>query len=183
MKKTKKLALAATLSALGVVILAIGSFIQVLDISSAALAGFVIIIAVIELGGYYPVLMYFAISVLSLLILPNKITALHFIFFGGSYPIFKAHFERFHFIAAWSVKFSLFNILLFIMIFTVIFLVEYGFLPPLEDNSLYDFLGNFKILAFAVANFVFLLYDIAMSRIINLYIVKIRGIMGFKNYF
>ena len=183
MNTTKKLAPAAILSAFGIIILMTGSFIQVLDIVSAALAGFVIVVAVIELGGYYPVLMYFVISALSLFILPDKIASVHFIFFGGFYPIFKAYFERFHFIAAWAVKFSLFNILLIFMIFTVMFLAERGFLPPLENNGLYEFLGNFKIIAFAVANFVFLLYDIAMSGIINLYIVKIRRIMGFKNYF
>jgi len=183
MNTTKKLALAAVLSALGVVILTVGSFIQVLDLSSAALAGFVIIIAVIELQKYYPVLMYSVISLLSLILIPNKFPALLFIFFGGFYPIFKAYVERFHYIAAWVVKFSMFNMFLAFLIIAVRILAEAGFLPPLENNNLYDFLGNFKIIVFAVANFVFLLYDIAMSRIINIYIIKVRRLLGLKNYF
>jgi hypothetical protein len=183
MNTTKKLAVASLLSALGVVILMIGSFIQVLDLSSAALAGFVIVVAVIELGKYYPVLMYFVISVLSAVLLPNRFPALLFIFFGGFYPIFKAYIERFHYAVSWTVKFSMFNIFLAFIILAIGFLAEAGFLPPLENNNLYDFLGNFKIIVFAVANFVFLLYDIAMSRIINLYIVKIRAMLGLKNYF
>ena len=183
MKKTKKLAAAAVLSALGVAVLAVGSFIEVLDLSAAALAGFVIVAAVIELGKYYPVLMYFVISVLSVLLLPNKSPALFFIVFGGFYPIFKAYVERFHYIVAWAVKFSMFNLFFACMILAAEILAERRFLPPVENNNLYEFLWNFKIIVFIVANFVFLLYDIAMSKIINLYIIKIRRLIGLKNYF
>ena len=177
---TKKIALSATLSALGVIFLAIGSFIEVLDLSSAAIAGFVIAIAVIELRGQYPVMMYFVISILSVLVLPNKYPALFFIFFGGFYPIFKAYVERFHYIVAWVVKFSLFNTFLAFMILAIKFLITKGFIPEIENNDLFE---NFKIIVFIVANFVFLLYDIAMTRIINLYIIKIRKLIGLKNYF
>ena len=183
---TKKLALSAVLSAMGVVFLTAGSLIEVLDLSAAAIAGFAIVIAVIELQGYYPVLMYFAISILSVLILPNKYPAVFFIFFGGFYPIFKAYIERFHIIVAWVVKFSMFNVFLGFMILAINFLMNKGFLPPLgdiEDYYLSGFLENIKIIVFVVANFMFLLYDIAMTRIINLYIIKIRKIIGLKNYF
>ncbi|MCL1859747.1 MAG: hypothetical protein FWF92_11020 [Oscillospiraceae bacterium] len=183
---TKKIALSAILSALGVIFLAIGSFIDVLDLSSAAIAGFVIVIAVIELGGHYPVMMYFVISILSVLVLPNKYPALFFIFFGGFYPIFKASIERFHFVIAWAVKFSMFNIFLAFLILVINFLIKINFMPSfesLENDSLYKIFENFKIIVFIVANFVFLLYDIAMTRIINLYLIKIRKLIGLKNYF
>ena len=176
---TKKLALSAILSALGVVLLTLGSLIEVLDISSAAIAGFAIVIAVIELRGSYPVMMYFAISILSVLILPNKYPAVFFIFFGGFYPIFKAYIERFHYIISWIVKFSMFNMFLSSLILVINFLIEKEFLPPFNE----DIFDNFKIIVFIVANFTFLLYDIAMTKIINLYIVKIRKLIGLKNYF
>ena len=186
LSKTKKIALSAILSALGVIFLTIGSLIEVLDLSSAAIAGFVIVIAVIELGKPYPVMMYFLISFLSALLLPNKYPALFFIFFGGFYPIFKSFIERFHPFVAWVVKFSMFNTFLAFLILAVNFLVKAGFLPSfdsIDENSLSSFLSNFKIVVFAVANFVFLLYDIAMTRIINLYLIKIRSLIGLKNYF
>jgi len=183
MKTTKKLALAALLAALGVIILALGSLIEVLDLSAAMFAGFVVVVAVIELGKYYPVLMYFVISILSVLLLPNKYPALFFIFFGGFYPIFKAYAERFHYIIAWTVKFSMFNIFFACLILAANILIERGFLPPVEDNNLYEFLWNFKLFVFLVANFVYLLYDIAMTNIVNLYLIKIRKLIGLKNYF
>lgn len=179
----KKIAVSAILASLGVILLEIGSLIEVLDLSSAAAAGFVIVVAVVELGGGYPVMIYFLISVLSVLLLPNKFPAVFFIFFGGCYPIFKYHFERFRPALAWVVKFSMFNLFAVCMIVSVNFLVGRGFLPPFEDTYLSGVFGDFKIIIFAVANFVFLVYDIAMTRIINLYIIKIRKIIGFKNYF
>ena len=176
----KKTALAAILSALGIVLLAVGSIIETLDLSSAALAGFVIVIGVIELGGRYPLMMYFVISVLSVLVLPNKFSALFFIF-GGFYPMFKAYVERFHNIIAWTLKFSVFNTFFIFIILAVRFLIARNLLPPVsEDNFLFE---NFKFVVFLVANLTFLLYDIAMTRIINLYIVKIRKIIGLENYF
>ena len=180
---TKKIAVSAILSALAVIFLALGSLIEVLDLSSAAVAGFVIVVAVIELEGKYPVMIYFAVSILSILTLPNKFPALFFIFFAGCYPIFKYHFERFHHIVAWVVKFSMFNIFLAFMILSVNFLVGRGFLSLSGEGYLSDIFGDLKIFIFGVANFAFLLYDIAMTRIINLYIIKIRKIIGFKNYF
>ena len=181
---TVKIALSATLSALGVIFLMLGSIIDVLDLSSAVLAGFAVVIAVIEIGGKYPVLMYAVISIASVLILPNKYPAVFFIFFGGFYPIFKAYLERFHYIIAWIVKFSMFNIFFAFMILTVRFLSEKNLLPPLEDiNFLRNFKESLKFIGFAIANIVFLLYDIAMTRIITLYIIKIRKMLRLKNYF
>ena len=181
---TKKIALSAILSALGVIFLAIGSLIDVLDLSSAAIAGFVIVISVIEIQGKYPVLTYLVISVISALTLPNKLPAVFFIFFAGFYPIFKAYVERFHYIIAWIVKFSIFNVFLGIMILSVKFLSAKGFLPSFDNMTFFKYFnGNFKFILFAVANIAFLLYDIAMTRIITLYIIKIRKLLKLKNYF
>lgn len=181
---TKKIALSAILSALGVIFLTFGALIDVLDLSSAVFAGFVIIICVIEIRGHYPILMYLVISAVSLLILPNKYPAVFFIFFGGFYPIFKAYVERFHYFISWVVKFSVFNIFFALMIFAIGFLTEKGFLPRLDDNIyLENFKENFKFLGFVIANIIFLLYDIAMTKIITLYIIKIRKLLKLDNYF
>ncbi|MCL2158071.1 MAG: hypothetical protein FWH48_05135 [Oscillospiraceae bacterium] len=180
---TKKIALAALLSALGIIFLVLGSLFEALDLSAAAFAGFVVAMATIELGGEYPVMIYFAISVLSVLVLPNKYPALYFMFFLGVYPIAKAYFERFHPVVSWIIKFSLFNTVFAFMILALNFLVGRGFLPPFEEGYLSEHFKGFKIIVFVVANFVFLLYDIAMTKILSIYIVKIRKAMGLNNYF
>ena len=50
-KSTKRLTLCAVLTALGVVVLSLGSLLEVLDLSAAALAGMLVVIVVIEVGG------------------------------------------------------------------------------------------------------------------------------------
>ena len=64
--------LCAVLSALGVVLLYLGSFIEVLDLSVALLASLAIVVLVIERGGAYPMMTYGVTALLSLLLLPNK---------------------------------------------------------------------------------------------------------------
>ena len=75
-KATRRLAVSAVLAALGVVLLLLGSLVQVLDLSMAAIASLLVVFAVIEIGGKYPILIYLVTSVLSLLLLPVKTAAL-----------------------------------------------------------------------------------------------------------
>ena len=76
MKKTKKIALAAILSALGVLILLLGSIITVLDLTMVAMASLLIMLAVVEIGGGYPYLIWLVTGFLSLLLLPDKFSIL-----------------------------------------------------------------------------------------------------------
>ena len=170
--KTKKIALSAILTSLAVVFLMLGSFIETLDLTFAAFAGFAVILAVIEIGGIYPPLIYLATSMLALIITPNKLPALIFLCFFGAYPIFKAYIERFHYIVAWAVKISMFNILFAVAILVVKNLFE-----------IVDPIFSFEFLIFLVANIAFLLYDITMTQLITLYLIKIRKLLGLKNYF
>ena len=179
-RNTKKIALSAILSAAGVTFLFMGSLLQRLDLSAAALAGLAVVIAVIEIRGKYPVLIYFTVSLISMLILPNKLPAVFFIIFGGIYPIFKAHFERLHPIVSWVLKFSMFNFILWLLIFFARLLISREMIIPGENLN---FLANFEIIVFLLANSAFLLYDIVMTKIINVYIIKIRGLLKLDNYF
>ena len=91
---TRYLAISAVLCALGVILLAVGALFQVLDLSMAVIASFAVILAVIELGGSYPFLIYLVTSVLSLLLVPVKTAPLAYVCFAGFYPMLKAVFER-----------------------------------------------------------------------------------------
>ena len=83
--KTHRLAVCAILSALGVVLIYFGSLIEVLDMSAAVLASVGCIFAAIEFGGAYPWLIYAVTGVLSLILVPNPISALMYILFFGFY--------------------------------------------------------------------------------------------------
>lgn len=172
MNKTKKISIASVLSALGVIFLYIGSVVNVLDLTMAAIASILVVFAVIELGGGYPYAVYFVTALLSLLILPEKFTALLYALFAGFYPIAKAAFERLHPAVAWVLKLSLFNTGLLLLIALLSYLFH------LPDTGL-----DFTAAVFALANITFAVYDIALSRLITLYIVKLRKRLGFKDLF
>lgn len=162
-EKTKKTVISAIICAFGVIVLYIGAVVDVLDLSVAALSSFGCVFAVIEFGGMYPWLVWTVTSALSLLLLPQKFPAVLYFLFAGIYPILKAKFERLHFAWAWTLKLSLFNVALFLTALTV----KYVFITPDAPVSL-------SWIAFALGNITFILYDIALSKIILLYIVKIR---------
>lgn len=171
-KSAKRVALSAILCTLGVLFLYIGSVLEILDLTMGALASVIVIFSVIEIGGKSPYLIYTVTSVLSLLLLPNKFPALLYLGFAGIYPILKEKFERLHFIIAWILKLSVFNTSLLILIF----LSTYMFHIP--DTQL-----DFKWIVFGLGNATFILYDVAITKIITFYLVKIRNMLKLKNYF
>ena len=94
MKKTKKLALSAIFASLGVVLLWVGSLLEVLDMSSAFVVSLAVLFCLVELGTGYAVGVYAVITALSLILLPKKAASLLFALFFGPLPITKMLFEK-----------------------------------------------------------------------------------------
>lgn len=161
---TKKLTVCAMLCALGVVLLLLGSFVEVMDIAMAALASLLCIFAVIEYGGAAPWLVFSVTGILSLVLLPNKTPAAMYVVFLGYYPIIKEKLEKLKKPIAWLLKELIFNVALVALFFIVKFLL----MPNVSDPLwLYAAL-------IALAELTFLLYDIALTRLITFYIIKLR---------
>ena len=169
-KRTRRLAISAILSALGVVILYLGALVEVLDLSVAVIASFLCVLAVIEMGGAYPWLIYAVVSILSLVLLPVKTAAVTFALFAGCYPIVKAYYERLSALFSWILKLVHFNLSLAIMITLALL-----FTP--------DAAGPFLIGATALlGNLFFVLYDIALTRVISLYYGRLRDRLRIKGW-
>ena len=98
------------LSALGVVLLYLGSFVEIMDMAMAAIASFAVIITVIEYGKGAPWAVYGVTSILSLILLPQKTPAAFYALFFGFYPIIKEKIERKSKILRWVIKEVVFNI-------------------------------------------------------------------------
>ena len=86
-KTAARTALAGMFSALSVVVLFLGYATGVLDLCAVAVTSMFIAVSMIELGGAYPYLVWAVTSVISLVILPDKLLAFEYILFGGIYPI------------------------------------------------------------------------------------------------
>jgi hypothetical protein len=154
-------------SALSVVLLYFGSLFELLDISMAVIASLACVIAVIEYGKSAPWAIYAVTSVLSVILLPDKTPAAFYAIFFGFYPILKEKFEKRPKVLSWLLKEVTFNICLVVMAVAVYFISTTG------DNSL---LKNPIMLATTalLAEVVFVLYDIALTRLISFYIIKLR---------
>lgn len=155
------------LCALGVVILGLGSVIEVLDITVAVIASLLTVYAVIEIGGAYPWLIWIVTSIIALLLLPMKTPVLFYAFLTGFYPILKQKIERrMARLPAWVFKMGVLAISL-----AIIWTVMWLFAPTLLETSG----GRIMIsstLVIGVACFV--LYDIALTRLITIYFVKLQ---------
>ena len=169
-KKTRELALAGIISALSVVILVM-SFFPYLDFSIPALAGCLVAILVIEIGYKWAVMSYLVVSVLSLIICVNKEATVIYVAVFGLYSILKSIFET-------KIKFIVVEYILKILFFNIMISVAYAviiliFNIPFE--GLED-LGKFAIpILYVLGNFVFIIYDIALTRVLTLYIHKFSG--------
>ncbi len=170
--RTRKLAVSAMLSALGVVILYLGSVINVLDLTMVAIASLFVFFAVIELGTPFQYLIYAVTALLSMFLLPDKFAALTYLLFGGIYPVFKAMFERLHYVISWILKFSFFNTVLSVIVAVSVYIMH------IEDSEV-----GFTVGLYVLGNVTFLLYDIATTQLITLYLVKLRQRFRVDKYF
>ena len=169
----KQLTICAMLAALGVIFLGIGSLLEVLDISMAVIASLCVIIAVIEYGKGAPWMVYAAISLLSLLLIPNRLPAIFFALFFGFYPIIKEKLERKSKVVCWLLKELIFNVCLAVIIALYFLLFFQGF-------SLNIPLHWLIVIVVLLCELVFILYDIALTRMISFYVINIRKRFKFK---
>ena len=154
----------AMLSALGVVLLLIGSFVEVMDLSAAAIASLLCVFAVIEYSGASPWLIFAVTSVLSMILLPTKTPALMYLAFFGYYPIIKEKLERLPMVPSWALKEVIFHAAM-----GLLYLALKLFVPSVDLSF------SLPVIAFVLlAEAVFILYDIAMSRLISFYLVRLR---------
>ncbi len=159
---TKSVALSGMMCALCFVVMYLAAVTEVLDLSGMVLCSMIVIVAVIEIGRYYPWLIWAVTSVLCMLLIPKKDIALEFVMFGGIYPMLKAYFERFPTVLSWVLKILFFNAVFtgWFMISKFIFMLDVGL--------------TMGVIAYLAANAFFILADIAFSMMISLYLTKIR---------
>lgn len=152
------------LSAASLALLAVGSFSGTLELSAAAAASLAVVYIRIEFGTVPALSVYACVSLLSLLLLPQKTGALVYALGAGAYPVFKAFAEsRFRTVPGWILKLAFFNAALTLVIAagTYLLSLSLGF--------------SFAVLTYIAANAAFVVYDVALTMLITLYFRRFRG--------
>ncbi len=166
---TKKIAVSAMLAALSFVLLYLGTLTGVLDLCAVTLGALGCAFAVIEMGGIWPWLVAAVTGVLSLLLLPDKFPALEYIVLGGIYPIIKSYVERLPKIPAWVIKLLYFNGMLTLCLLTAKYLLVID-----EDWA------ALSMAVYVFANVFFVVFDVALTTFISVYIIRLRKRFKFK---
>ena len=162
-RRVKRLCVCALLCSLGVVILYFGALLDVFELCVVALAAMLIVPVVIEYGRGYPWAIYLGTSLLSILLLPQKMPGVTYLLFAF-YPILKARFER----APRSLAFALKQIT-FLLIEVAVIAASY-FIIGVESMPAW-----YNILLIAMGFFTLNLFDIALTRLITLYMRRYRA--------
>lgn len=166
-----RIALGGLLSALAAVVLFLGSVVPVAVFTAPAAAALAVLYFSVEYSKRFALLVYVVISSLTLLFAPDKEPAFLFALLLGYYPVLKGVFE--------SLKSRAVSLLLKFVLFNSAVLLTYWLLINLffSQALLNEFSGYTPymiVLLLALGNIAFFLYDIALTRLISLYVLRIR---------
>lgn len=167
-KKTGSLAYLGVMLALSVALLFFSSFLPGVEMTLYALASFLVGLAIIESGLKGGSLFYVATVLLSLLIVPNKMGLLPYIFVFGIYGIVKLYIEK--------IRKLPIEILLKLVFFNITMGIGVVFFKEL-------FIGNIQLpqlptlLIVIGAQIIFLLYDYLYTQAIAFYMRNIKRVL------
>jgi len=161
---TKKIALNGILGALAVISLLLATIMPTNRLSFYALSSFFISVAIVESGIKAGWLFYAATSLLSLIIVPEKLGLIPYVLFFGIYGIVKYYIEKLNkLIIEYVLKFIYFSICLGIAILTVSQLFNTGLIAKMP----------WWLLVIALES-IFFVYDFVYTLFINYYREKLK---------
>lgn len=170
--ESRKLALSGVFGALAAVLMLMGGILPLATYVAPALAGILIVPVAIEFGMKTGYVLYAAIGLVSLFIVPDKEMSLIFVFFLGFYPLLKAAIERIRsHTVQWAVKLAVFNTCIVGMYGIILFLFPIGAVVAEFESMGIPFAG----LLLGLGNVTFVIYDIAVARIVGLYCARFRA--------
>lgn len=169
--KSQKVALCGMVGALAAACMTLGGFIPMATFVTPAIAGMLVLVAAIELGYRTGYLLYAVIGLLSLFLSPDKELSCIFLFFLGYYPLLKSQLDKIRPVfLRWLIKFVLFNLSIVAMYGLLLFVFP---LPALVSD--FAEAGSLMLSGlWLIANFTFFIYDMAIEKIVWIYLQKYR---------
>ena len=131
-----------------------------------ALAGLLMVSVAVETGASWAFTLYVAVSLLSLLLTPDKEAMLMFIAFFGHYPITKFQLEKIRFKPlCWLLKFICFNACVVASYLVILYVFQ---IPDILTE--FGNFGRYSVyILLALGNVLFLAYDFALAQVMRVY--------------
>ena len=152
--------------ALGTAVMLLGTVIEVLDLTVCALASMFVVFIYLEIGSYFPWLVWICTSLSTLLINPGSLVWAEYLLVFGIYPLIKAYVER---LPRWSwliVKLVYINAVIWSLFFIC------------EKLLLISFFGEegmiMKIFTYVLMNVAFIAFDMFITVMVRFYFDKLR---------
>ncbi len=180
-RRTRYMVTCAILAALSVVALALGTILQIADLTAAAMAGMVILLVTLVYGQRYAFLTFAVTSVLAVILMPQSLATWSYVLLMGYYPVLHTHLARLHRVLGWIVK------LLLVVVLALGCLLVFHFLILGGEGTLYTtFVTMFglggtgplvMIGSVALELMVFILYDVLLYRVVRIYPFRLRRVV------
>ncbi len=167
MKTSVKVSLGGVIAALSLVLMLLCSVIPFGTFAFPAFAGILLTVIVINLGYGWAFAVYFVTAVLSFLLVTDKEAALYYTAFFGFYPIVKSLIERLRSkVVQYVIKYVIFNVCMIAAFLIGTFLLS----VPKESFNLFGVYLPGVFLA--IGNVFFIIYDLCVTRLVTLYLLK-----------
>lgn len=171
MKKTAKIAVGGVIAALSVATMFLTAVLPFFTYILPICAGMLMIIVNDELGRAWSLGVYFSVSVLSLLVVPDKEAVLMYVAFFGYYPIIKDKIERLNKALSYIVKFVIYNVTV-----TIAYALAIKIFGLSTDE--FDDFGKYAIpILLVLANILFILTDYVITLLTVLYKKRLQKIL------
>ncbi len=176
MKQSSKCAIGGIVASLSLVLMISVAVVPFLTYALPAVAGAVMIFAVIEINKKWAFGIYAAVAILGIFLVPDKEVAVMYLAFFGYYPILKALIEsKCGRVLEWTLK-----IVSFLATIVLSYFLMIKFMGVTIDEM--DSWGMWAVpILLGMGTFAFIIYDIALTRLIYIYNLKWRK--HFKKYF
>lgn len=167
MRTTKKITLSAMLVALGTVFMVIGSVFEVLDLTVSALSSLIVVFVYLELGSYYPWLVWICTSLSTAILYSGSVIWVEYFLVFGIFPLIKAYIERLPRWTWFPIKLAYINAIVFVLYLICEHLLG---VPFFEEEG-----GFMRVALIALINVAFIAYDMFISVMVRLYFAKFRA--------
>ncbi|MBR3767891.1 MAG: hypothetical protein IKL10_06595 [Clostridia bacterium] len=170
MRESSKAALGGIVSALAIVIMLSTYISPLLVYTAPPFAGLLLLLIVNELGYKWSVGTYVSISLLSIFLIADKESAVFFTMFFGYFPILSVFFENRikNKILRYIIKLKIFDISCFLSIMICIYVFGISYDDLTQDGLI------FTIAFILLMNVLFVVYDILVVRLQQLYLIKFK---------
>lgn len=174
--KSSRVALSGVIGAFALSMMLLGSVIPCATFCAPAISGLLLVPVALECGLKTAWLLFAAVAILALILVPEKEMALAFVFILGHYPLVKVWLDRLRFaLVRGAAKLGVFNLSILVM-YTLVLTV----FPMPELAAEYREMGQAMVEVLLVtANIAFVAYDRSIVNLTRWYVIRIRPKLRF----